>query len=162
MAKIPGEEENQSWHRTFAGQANNRAWELSERVDLTVPQKAEMRLAAYASAYHWSKVGALTQVAHAELLLARVHALLGEDDLAMQFARSGFDMITKAESAKWELAFAHAILSNAAAVSGDAALHEKHYATAKELGEALDTEDQTLFLATFELLPVPQKVDAAS
>jgi hypothetical protein len=56
----------------------------------------------------------------------------------------------------WELAFAHAIMADAASASGDRQLHAEHYEKARSLGERLIDEDKDLFLATFDRIPVPQ------
>ena len=113
---------------------------------------------AHASAHHWSKVGTAAQIAQAELLLGRVHALLGHAGLAMQFATSAFNSISSHEAEPWEVAFAHAILANAAATSGNAELHAEHYVKAKELGESLmDPQDKEIFMATFNLIPIPHQ-----
>jgi hypothetical protein len=54
------------------------------------------------------------------------------------------------------VAFAHAILANAGAASGNAQLHAQHYVKAKELGESLiDPQDKEIFIATFNLIPMP-------
>jgi hypothetical protein len=163
MPERPSEQDMTMWHRRFAAEANDRAWTLSERADLEVEEKTELVYAAYAAAHHWSKVGTHEQVARAELLLGRVHALLGHGDLAMRFATVAFKSITSRESAPWEVALAHAILANAAAASGDHQVHGEHYAKAKTLGEGLsDLQEKDLFLATFNLIPMPDTSSGTS
>jgi hypothetical protein len=66
------DEDLKKWHRRFAVEANNRAWTVSEKRELTSEERTELLYAAYAAAYHWSKVGTAAQVAQAELLLGRV------------------------------------------------------------------------------------------
>jgi hypothetical protein len=157
MTEQPSEEDLTKWHRRFAVEANNRAWTLAEKPELTSEERTELLYAAYAAAHHWSKIGTIAQVALAELLLGRVHAVLGHGDLAMKFATSAFNAINSRETEPWEVAFAHAILANAAAVSGDAELHAQHYVQAKALGESLETQDRDLFRATFDLIPTPRQ-----
>jgi len=144
-----------TWHRTFAAEANDRAWTLSEMRDLTTDEEAELLDAAHAAAHHWRRIGSEAQIARANLLLGRVHALLGHGRLAMHFATTAFDSITSRDGAPWEVAFAHAIVANAAAAAGDAAIHAKRYAEARALGEGLAEEERALFLATFDLVPAP-------
>lgn len=144
-------------------EANNRAWGLSEKPELTSAEKSELLHAAHAAAHHWSKIGTSAQVAQSDLLLGRVHALLGHGDLAVGFATTAFQSITSSDSAPWEIAFAHAILANAGDASGDSQLHSEHYAQAKAMGESLkDPEDKELFLATFDLIPAPRSSGGAS
>jgi hypothetical protein len=143
------------WHRRFAVDANNRAWSLAEKAELTSAEEREMLYAAYASAHHWSKIGSEEQFARAELLLGQAHARLGHSSLAMKFATEAFSSITSRDAAPWEKAFAHAVLANAAAVSGNWQLHREHYEMAKRLGDTLaDPEDQQIFHKTFDLIPV--------
>jgi hypothetical protein len=149
------EEEIQKWHRRHAVAANNRAWELSEQAELGTAEKTELLLAANAAAYHWSKIGTKTQIALAEVLLGRTFAILGQGNLAMQFAASAFTYFSSHDCETWELAFAHAILAHAATVSGDAPLHRTHYEKAKGLGDLCGEQDKSLFLATFNLIPPP-------
>ena len=150
------EEQVHEWHRKFAVEANNRAWGLSEKPDLTGPEKKELLYAAYAAAHHWSKVGREENFARADLLLGRVHAILGHGALAIEFATEAFNSITSRHSERWEVAFAHAVLANAAAVSGNSELHVAHYDRARGIGEQLeDPEDKEIFLATFRLIPAP-------
>lgn len=150
------EEQVPVWHRRFAAQANNRAWDLAERTALTADERLELLHAAHAAAHHWSHVGTPQQQAHADLLLGRVHALLGQGELAIQFARSAYEHFTHTASADWEIAFAHAVVADAAAAAGDGRLHEEHYRAAERVGAALvSQEDRELFLATFTRIPSP-------
>src|SRR5512146_1896119 len=103
------------WHRRFASECNNRAWQLAEAASRTAAEDAEMLDAAHAAALHWRAVGTELHAARATMLLAQVHALLGHGALALPYARASFAFVTSHESADWEVAFAHAILANAAA-----------------------------------------------
>ncbi len=149
----PTEEDLKKWHRRFAVDANNRAWTLSEKPELTNEEASELLDAAHAASHHWSKIGTPAERALADLLLGRVHARLGEGRLAMRFATAALDAITSRDSEPWVVAFAHAILANAAAASGDTQLHAEHYIRAKVLGEQLDATDKEIFFATFNLIP---------
>jgi len=161
MNEEPSDQEIRDWHRRFGVQANNRAWTLSELSSLEAEEKIELLYAAYAAAHHWSKIGTEDQMASAQLLLGRVHALLGHAALAMEFATAAFGRITSRDSAPWEVAFAHAVLADAAAISQEPELHREHYLKARELGEGLDDpQDKELFLATFDLIPAPGTKDA--
>jgi hypothetical protein len=147
------EEELRKLHRHFAIECNNRAWRLSEAPSRSPLDDREMLDAAHAAAFHWSKVGTELHMARAGLLLGHVHALLGRGDSAMRYARGAFDFVSARESPAWELAFANAILANAAAAARDRATHAEHYARARSLGAALDGEDRSIFDATFRTIP---------
>lgn len=156
MGEVAAEEQRRALHRQLAMEANNRAWALSEKPGLTNQDHATLLDAAHAAAYHWRAIGTPEQVGHADLLLGRVHALLGHGALAMTFATAAFQSITSRDCARWEAAFAHAILAHAAAVAGDTREHARSYAEAKSLGAQLDGEDEKLFRATFTLIPAPR------
>jgi hypothetical protein len=156
MTDPPSDEETRKWHRRFAVECNNRAWRFSEASQRSAADDAEMVNAAHAAALHWGKVGTDLHNARADMLLGHVHALLGHGDLALGYARSSFDYVSSHESADWELAFAHAVLANAASSAKDGALHRHHYALAKEKGQALaNAEERKIFDATFCRIPAP-------
>ncbi len=147
------EEELARFHKHFAIECNNRAWRLSEAAQRGPAEDGEMLDCAHAAAFHWSKVGTPLQVARATMLLAHVHALLGDGRAAMRYARASFDFVASRESPAWEIAFAHAVLANAAAAAGDRATHATHHACARALGAALAEGDRAVFEATFRTIP---------
>ena len=151
----PGSEEASTWHRRFGAGANDRAWTLTEQSSLSPSEESELLDAAHAAAFHWRQIGSESEVAHAELLLGRAHALLGNGMLAMRFARSAFDAIVAQSAQDWELAFAHAVLADAGAAAEDSSLHSEHYAEAKRIGDSLAGPNRDLFLATFIRIPIP-------
>lgn len=149
------QEELPRLHKHFAVECNNRAWRLSESALRSAADDREMLDAAHAAAFHWAKIGTAQHAARAEMLLAQVHALLGHGDLAVRYARSSFDFVMSHESPAWEVAFAHAVLANAAAAAKDSILHARHYRQAQSLGAALGDEDRAYFDATFRTVPSP-------
>jgi hypothetical protein len=143
-------------HRWHAVECNNLAWSLSELSNRTPEQGHEMLNAAHSAAFHWAKVGTDLNDARAKMLLGRVHAALGNGSLAMRYARESYDYLVKHDAPDWELAFAHAILADAASACRDAAIHRDHYLKAKEIGATLsDPEDAEIFRRTFDLIPRP-------
>ena len=155
MTPQPSPDDLQKWHRWFAIECNNQAWQLSEAPTRSGAQDDEMLSLAHAAAWHWTAVGTPHNVALARMLLGQVHALLGQGDLALKHARASFDFVTSRESDPWEVAFAHAVLAHAGAATRDAAAHANHYTQAKALGEALGPEDREIFDATFRRIPAP-------
>ena len=111
---------------------------------------------AYAAALHWSKVGAPLNAARADSLLARVHALLRHEDLAMHYAQRCLEFCQTNACEDWDLAFAHAEMAFAAAIAGNSNVHAEHYDLAKMKGEALkDPEDRQVFFESFNRIPRP-------
>jgi len=152
-AKSP--EEIAEWHRWFGVECNNRAWALAESRMRTAADTDEMIAAAHAAAWHWSAVGTELNRVRAAMLLAHVLALAGEADRARRHAKGAYDYITSHESQPWEVAFAHAVLANAAAAAGDSSAHAKHYADARRIGTSLPDEERAVFERTFRVIPSP-------
>jgi len=137
---------------------NSRAWRLAEKPSRTKAEDQEMLNAANAVTSHWEKEGDELERARAAILLGQVHALLGDGKRASQYAREAFAYVTEHEDdlPAWQIAFAHAVMANAAAVNGEGSLHKTHYQRAKTLGSALtDDDERALFEATFRTVPVP-------
>jgi hypothetical protein len=150
-------EELARWTRWFAIECNNRAWRLAEAASRTPAEDDEMLHSAHAAALHWGKAGTELHKARATMLLGHVHALLGDGANAMTYARRSFEYVTSHDSPAWEVAFAHAVLANAAGAARDEALCAEHYAIAHRLGAALpDAEERSIFESTFKGIPVPK------
>src|SRR5438309_2273817 len=151
---MPDEKEIEKWHRWFAIECNNRGWSLSAKADRSDTENHEMLLAAWAAAFHWSKIGQPINAARAELLLAHVHALLGDGERALRCARRCLQYCEMNPCEDWDLAFAHGGMAHAAVALGDSALHAEHYATAEKLGHAIkDEQDRAIFFEEFARLP---------
>jgi hypothetical protein len=65
MTEKPSPEEVVRWQHRLAGQANNRAWSLSEQASRSAAEDEEMLNAAHAAMYFWSIVGNANNQAHA-------------------------------------------------------------------------------------------------
>jgi hypothetical protein len=156
MADAPAPEDVQKWNKWFAVECNNRAWRLAEQTSRSAAEDEEMLNAAHAAALHWAKVGTELHRARAAILLGQAHALLGDGKRALQYAREAFAYVSEHESPAWQVAFAHAVLANAAAANDERSLHHTHYARAKALGSALtEEEERNIFEATFRTVPAP-------
>lgn len=155
MHDAPDPEELAKIGRWFAIECNNHAWKLAESRLRTAADTDEMLTTAHASAYHWGKVGNDTNKAMATMLLAQVHALIGDAPRARRYAEECFAFVTSRQSPAWQVAFAHAIVAHAAAIAKDAATHAKHYEVARGLGAALAEGDREVFEATFRTIPSP-------
>ncbi len=76
MSSLPDQEQLAKWHRFFAIEGNNAAWQLAERDGGQSDPETLLNL-AHASAYHWQHSGNPLNAMRARMLLAHVHALLG-------------------------------------------------------------------------------------
>lgn len=151
----PDKSATAEWHRHFAVECNNTAWDLAAQP--RTPQgDSAMLHAAHAAAFHWAKIGQPINTARAELLLAHVHALLGNGAMALGYARSCLKFFESNPCEAWDLAFAHLELSHAASAAGENELHRLHHARARQLGEALeDAEERGIFAEEFARIPAP-------
>ena len=157
MTRIPTETDPAVWHRHFAAQANNLAWDLAEaRTDAS--RDAQMLAAAHAAAWHWDAVGG-TELhrMRSALLLALANALAGNGVMAWQQAQAVRNFFTsRNDTPDWEIALMHAIHALAAAASGHAADHAASWEQARRSIEAIaDEQDRAIVLKTWAQVPAP-------
>ena len=152
----PPPDEIALWQRRLAAQANNRAWRLSESKSRSPAESEEMLHAAHAAMHLWSIVGTDNHQAHAQQLLAHVHGLLGNAEVASGYLAACASYLSGANREPWEVAIFHAVAANVAAASRNAADHRRHYARARELIDALPgVEDKKILEATLAVVPSP-------
>lgn len=156
MASDNSADERAASHRWHAIECNNLAWSLSEQAARSASEDDDMLHAAHAAAFHWSRVGNELHRARADMLLARVHALLGNGKAALLYARRCHEYLMGNNPPDWEKAFSHAVLAHASLKAGERVLHATHYAEARKLGESIaDSEDRAIFFRTFGTIPGP-------
>jgi hypothetical protein len=142
--------ERDSWHKRFASESNNRAWDIVEQAELTATDVDELLHAAHAAAWHWEQIGDQRTTARAHVLLAFAHAFAGNGTAALRFATLALDHMGRDAGSDWEVAFTHAAAAAAAHSAGRHELHVEHYAEAARRGEMIgNDEDRALFLKTF-------------
>jgi len=155
MPHLPEDTEVHNWHRYFAMDCNNRAWELAVQAR-TPEEDLEMLNNAHASALHWAMAGTELNVMRARMLLAEVHALLGFGESALSQASEIMRFFLARETEDWELAYAHTIHAHAAVAAGEAALHAQSYAVAESaIAGIADDEDRRIVRQTFDQVPAP-------
>ncbi len=155
MPHSPEDTDPNNWHRYFAMESNNRAWQLAAQPR-TPEEDLEMLDAAHAAALHWATVGAELNDMRAKSLLAEVHALLGYGSSALKYANEIRSYFLARETEDWELAYTHVIHAHAAAAAGEPQLHRESYAAAVAAIDAIaDDEDRKIVLQTFEQVPPP-------
>ena len=119
MPHIPDSTDPKDWHRYFAIENNNRAWELATG-SRTEKENQEMLNSAHASALHWDLAGNELNHIRAKTLLAEVHALLGYGSSALAYIEEVREFLLKQDSADWEIALLHTIHAHAACVASSA------------------------------------------
>jgi len=163
MTDAPAPEETAKWQRCLAAQANNRAWTLAESAQRTAHEDEEMLSAAHAAWYLWRIVGDARNHAHADQLLAHVHALRGDAAGAAPYADRSFAFFTGSDGAPWELAFAHAVAASVAASGGRTDAHRRHLAEAERMTAGLpEAGDRDILNATLRVIPKPPVPQAAA
>jgi hypothetical protein len=156
VSSTPNPEEQATWQRRLASQANNRAWRLSEAASRSADEDEDMLQAAHAAMYFWKIVGNPNNRAHAAQLLAHVYALLKLPHPAKHYLAQATPTFFASGAAPWEVALSHAVAANVAAASGDRQAHQSHYAEAKRITAALqDPEDRSILNATLQVVPQP-------
>jgi hypothetical protein len=155
MPHLPDNTDSLSWHRYFAMEANNRAWALAVEVR-TAAQNDEMLDAAHAAAWHWDAVGTELNHMRARMLLAEVHALLGNGEAALRFADEMRSYFVSHDTPDWEIAFVHMIYAHAAISAGFKDLHRTAYELAvAAVDQIADPEDREVVMRTFDQVPAP-------
>jgi hypothetical protein len=115
----------------------------------------EMLNAAHASALHWAQAGTELNRMRATMLLAEVHALLGNGKSALAYAVAMRDFfLNQDDTPDWEIAFTHAIHAHAAHVAGETETHGTAYREAQEALDAIsDPADRKIVQQTFDHIP---------
>ena len=156
MARIPDNSDPLAWHRYFAMECNNRAWQLSVEHRDSLRDR-EMLNAAHGSAWHWEVVGTDLNRMRAKVLLAEVHAALGHGATALAYAREVRDyVLAKGDAPDWEVALTHAVYAHAAHAAGEMAPYRAAYQDAAVAIAAISgEEDRAIVLKTFRQVPAP-------
>jgi hypothetical protein len=155
MSDAKSSEEAPAWHRRFAAGSNNRAWELSEQTR-SAAEDQEMLNAAHASAWHWKKVGLELNCMRSTMLLAEVHALLGNGQSALAYAEEMRTYFLGVQAPDWEMAFVHAVHAHAASAAGDPEKHRTSYGLAvAALAAVSSLEERSIVAKTFSHVPKP-------
>ena len=155
MPQLPTDTDPKNWHRYFAIEYNNLAWDLSVQARSSA-QDLEMLNAAHTAALHWESAGTGLHHMRAKMLLAEVHALLGYGQSALAYAEEVRSYFLGRDTADWELALMHAIYAHAAHTAGDSGAYSDAYLAAVEAMAAIaDEEDRKIVRATFVQVPAP-------
>jgi len=154
MSKPPENLQPENWHRYFAINANNAAWNMSESLE-DVLNHTELLDAAHASAWHWRVAGTTINQMRSTMLLALIHARMNMSPSAWRYAESMKNYFTEiAETPDWELAFVYAIHAWAALACGKPDEYKASYQKARACLEAIqDPEDRAVVMKTFNLIP---------
>jgi hypothetical protein len=156
MDNQPTQEMINDWHRYFAIECNNLAWDLASQPSRTSEETQKMLYSAYAAAFHWSIIGKPINAARADVALAHTHALAGQGEQALGYARRCLEFFKSQPAEDWDIAFAYAEMALASSTLGNNELHRDYYQKAQSLGEAItDAEDRKIFMEELARIPKP-------
>jgi uncharacterized protein YndB with AHSA1/START domain len=132
-------------HRRDAIDANNSAWELLVRDDLSADDADDVLGRAYTAAHHWRRAARRgpENAARASWLLSRVHATLGHGDAALYHADRCAQHVAEGGLADFDLAYAHEARARALACAGRLDEAAVELAAAREVPIA-DDEDRAI------------------
>ncbi len=135
-------------HGEFARKLNGEVWELLETTDRSSVDDERMLYAAWASAYHWLRVGTAVHHQRAEWLLSRVYAVLGDAPAAITHARRCLELTetSPGEMEPFDLAYASEAIARASALAGDEHEATRYLKLAREAGTRIvNAEDRQIF-----------------
>ncbi|HET8642745.1 MAG TPA: hypothetical protein VFM37_12450 [Pseudonocardiaceae bacterium] len=128
--------------RQYAVEAFNRSWELLES-QRSPDQDAEALAAAFASRWHWSRIGGPEQLAVGDHQVAKVASALGFAGLALHFARRAWDCGQEQGWTDWRRAVFAEGMARAHEAAGDTAARDEWLRTAASaLASVEDAEDR--------------------
>lgn len=158
MPNLPEDTDPRSWHRYFAIEANNRAWDLAGRSSRSPQEVAEMLDAAHAASFHWNAIGTELNRMRAKTLVAQAHALAGHGGTAWPMAEEVRSYFLSRDTDDWEIALVHSVHAIAAAGVGLDEAHRDSYRAARRAMDAIsDPEDRKIIQETFDQVPLPDR-----
>ncbi len=119
--------------RKLAGALFNRTWDLLTQQRRTREDDQELLRTAFASAYHWYRVGNARNFSIAEWQLARVYAALRRPEPAVVHAERSLRYAKRAHLAPFYVAYGHEGLARAYSISGAARPRDSHLREARRL-----------------------------
>jgi hypothetical protein len=154
--KMNDDSTREKWHRTFAVELFNRAWDLLEKKDRSPEDDVTMIHAAHASRHHWGEIGTPLELERGEWQISRVYSVLGIAPAALRHAELCLEICEDNGIGDFDLAFAYEALARAHAVAGTmdrARTYAEQGATAAEKIAAQDNRDYYLSeLATVQAM----------
>ncbi len=141
-------------HKKLAVDLFNHTWTLLDKAERTLDEDEEMLMSAWASRFHWSKVGTALNAARGEWQISRVYSVLGWAEPALHHAKRTLELCEQHGYGDFDLAFAYEALARAHAVAGDRAERDRYYQKGMEAAEGIkEKEDKDLFLSDLNSVP---------
>ena len=139
-------------HLHFAKGFNGKTWELLDKQKRT-PEEDELLVdCAHASLAHWRVSGTGVHLQRGTWMLARVNTVLGNAQLAIQYAQRCLELTERHQEllADFDFAFAYECMARTQALAGNRAEAQKYINMADKAGAAIqDEEDRQIFFDDF-------------
>jgi tetratricopeptide (TPR) repeat protein len=136
----------------FAKQFNGKAWELLDKRERSQEENELLIDYAHASLAHWRAAGTGVHLQRGVWMLARVNTVLGNSQLATQYAQRCLELTEQHKEllADFDFAFAYESMARTQALAGNRAEALKYWDMADKAGAAiLDEEDRQIFFDDF-------------
>ena len=155
LMSTPVSDDTKHWHRLFAVDSNNEAWQRT--LDEPEHRDAlEILRHAYVAAYHWSQCGTAVNEFRANILLAHAHAFCGHGQTALEYVARYREYLDHNTVETWEKPFALMVHAQAAFADGDLELHKQMYNEEKAFTDLVeDPNDRAVIAYTWANIPKP-------
>ena len=133
-------------HRALAVSLFNQTGDLLDK-SRTEEEDYLLVLMAHASCYHWSKVGTTLEQARGEWQISRVHAVLGQGQIALWHAEQSLKLCLENGFGDIDLAFGYEAVARAYSILGKADEMQSAIDSAIAAAKLIESvEDQTYTL----------------
>jgi len=140
-------------HKRFGLRINNETWQLIDKKNRTPEEDEQMIYAAYASCYHWRKVGTHVHDQRGEWMIARAYTLTFNKTENIFYANRCL-AIAQAhpdEMKDFDWAFIYEGIARANALAGNTEVATQFIKKAKTAARAIvDPEDLSVFQSEFQ------------
>jgi hypothetical protein len=151
---VDSDDDVNAWHRTFAGAAFNRSWDLIDKPDRSRAEDAELLSAVFASRFHWEPIGNDENKAIGDWQIAHAASHLRLAEIAMTFATSALERTQAAGRHDWLLASCYEGVARAHAIGGNTAARDRYVQLARAALENVeDPEDRELVESQLSTIP---------
>ena len=135
-------------HKEFAKRTNGRVWQLLDKENRNQAENDELLYAAFASCYHWYKIGTGVHRQRGEYLVAKVYMSLNNPEQALHHAQKCLALTKQYqnEMEDFDFAFAYEGAARVYAMNGKVEQAMKYHKMAREAGDQIeDAEDKQIF-----------------
>ena len=136
----------------FAKQFNGKTWELLDKQERTQGENELLVDYAHASLAHWRVAGKGVHLQRGIWMLARVNIILGNTQMAVQYAQRCLELTEqyKDQLSDFDFAFAYECMARAQALAGNQAEAQKYIEMADKAGAVIkDEKDRQIFIDDF-------------